>query len=148
MWEQEMYAYLTGHVRREGAMLREYLAAAESTESKAFAYLINLLANDERRHHQFINDLASSLRTDAEFHRDEPAIPRLDLDRDDDGRLQGLTKMLLDNEKDDLKEMKRLRRKMRSMEDSTLWTVIVDAILADTHKHIAILEFALAHVKK
>ena len=147
VWEQEMYSYLTDHVRREGAMLREYLDAAEETKSKAMAYLINMLANDERRHHQFINDLASSLRTDAEFRNEDPAIPRLDLDQADGGHILALTKRLLDNEKEDLKEMKRLRKELRSVEDTTLWTVIVDTILADTEKHIGILEFALDHAK-
>lgn len=147
VWEQEMYSYLTDHVRRESAMLQEYLAAAETTKSKAMAYLINMLANDERRHHQFINDLASSLKTDAEFRKEEPAIPRLDLEQADGGQLLALTKRLLDNEKEDLKEMKRLRKELRSVEDTTLWTVLVDTILHDTEKHISILEFAVEHAK-
>lgn len=148
VWEQEMYSYLTEHVRKESAILREYIAAAEATKSKAFAYLIDVLVQDERRHHQFISDVAASLRTDAEFHKEDPKIPRLDFEAEDGGHLVALTKRLLDNEREDYREMKRLRKDLRPLENTTMWTMLIDTILRDTEKHIGILEFALEQAKR
>ena len=145
VWEREMYAYLTEHVQREGKMLGEYVTAAETTPSKALSFLIRLLAEDERRHHQLINDLAASLKSEAEFRREEPVIPRLDFDADTSGRVRELTRELLEGEKSDLKEMKRLRKNLRTVQDYTLWALLVDVIMRDTEKHIAILQFALDH---
>lgn len=64
-----MFTYLTEHMRREGAMLEEYVAIAEGTESKALEYLVNLLVEDEHRHHRFFSELASSLKSEAETQR-------------------------------------------------------------------------------
>ena len=76
-----MFEHLTEHTRREGAMLSEYAAIAETTESKALQYVINLLLEDERRHHRYFNELAASLKSEAELSADDPVVPRLDLDR-------------------------------------------------------------------
>jgi hypothetical protein len=44
----------------------------------AFQYLASLIIGDEIRHHRMFKELASALRTDAEFRPEPPAIPRLD----------------------------------------------------------------------
>jgi hypothetical protein len=147
VWENEMYAHLVGHTRREGEMLHEYVAAAEATESQAFSYLLELLVADERRHHQLFDELASSLKTDAELSSADPVIPRLDLRRANQSDLMRLTKKLLDNERADKKELRRLSKELRNFKDTTLWGLIVDLMMRDTEKHIAILEFILTHAE-
>ena len=142
-----MYAHLVGHTRREGEMLQEYVAAAEATESQSFSYLLELLVADERRHHQLFDELASSLKTDAELSGADPVIPRLDLRRANQSDLMHLTKKLLDNERADKKELRRLSKELRDFKDTTLWGLIVDLMMRDTEKHIAILEFILTHAE-
>lgn len=147
VWERKMFDHLVNHTRREGAMLAEYVEAAEGTDSKAFAYLINLLMEDERRHHRFFNDLASSLKTDSELSGEEPVIPWLDLDRIERTELVRMTKELLDHERSDAAELRRLRKELRDVEDTTLWSLLVDIMERDTDKHIAILKFVIDHAK-
>lgn len=142
-----MYTYLTEHTRREGQMLEEYAAAAEGTQSKALSYLVNLLLEDEHRHHRLFNDLAASLKTEAELSGAEPVIPRLDFRSADRTELVAVAKKLLDNERADAKELKRLRKEMHQLEDTTLWAVLVDLMLRDTEKHIALLRFVVDHAK-
>jgi hypothetical protein len=148
VWEQEMYAFLTEHTRREGALLEEYVSVAQGTASNALSYLVNMLVEDERRHHRYFNELASSLRSDAELSRLDPVIPRLDFDRVEPDQLLADTKRLLDHEKADAAELKRLRKELRDLEDTTLWVLLVDVMSRDTDKHIAILRFVQEHAKK
>jgi len=142
-----MFVYLIEHMRREGAMLEEYVAAAEGTESKALAYLVNLLVEDERRHHRFFNELASSLKSEAELSGVEPVIPRLDLRVVDKADLLAITKRLLEHEQSDAAELKRLHKDLRDLQDTTLWGLLVEVMQRDTEKHIAILKFVADHAK-
>ncbi len=140
-----MFEHLTDHTRREGAMLNEYAAIAEATESKALNYVINLLLDDERRHHRYFNELASSLKSESELSGDDPVVPRLDLDRVDRAELRETTERLLEHEKSDAKELERLRKELRDVKDTTLWGLLVDIMFRDTEKHIAILRFVEQH---
>ena len=126
-------------------MLDEYAAIAETTESKALKYVIDLLLADERRHHQFFNDLAASLKSQAEFAADEPLVPRLDLDRVGRTELLDTTERLLENERDDLKELQHLRKELHDVKDTTLWDLLLDIMVRDTEKHIAMLRFVEKH---
>ena len=77
-WERDLYAHLTGHVDAERALLKEYSGAAETSPSKALRYLVNLLIDDEIRHHRMFTELAESLRTEASLRRcPGHSVPRL-----------------------------------------------------------------------
>lgn len=145
VWERELYEHLTQHVRNEGAILQQYAAAAEATDSLAFAYVVNLLFEDERRHHALFQGLAESLAHDAEFRKGDPTIPRLDFDRLDSEAVRTLTDALLTNERRDLRALRKLRRQVRDLEDTTLWGLVIDLMQHDTKKHIALLTFVQDH---
>jgi hypothetical protein len=148
VWERDLYNHLATHAETENVLLKEYAAAAEETDSKAFAYLVNLLIDDERRHHETFEALASSLKTEAELGGDEPEIPYLDLDRADRAQVRELSERMLERETQDAAELKRLHRELRSVKDTTLWDLLVSNMRADTDKHIAVLEFVLRHTPK
>ena len=147
VWDREMYAYLSNHARIEGEMLDGYLQAAARTESKALAYVIGLLVEDERRHHRQFSELAASLKAEAELRGEEPVVPRLDFRSADRDAILELTRGLLANEENDALELKRLRKDLRDVEDTTLWALLVDTMQIDTAKHIAILKFVERHAK-
>ncbi|MGE0306548.1 MAG: hypothetical protein AB7Q27_12380 [Acidimicrobiia bacterium] len=146
-WELDLLDYLTTHAQREGQMLDEYLTEASNTESKALAYLIGLLVDDERRHHRLFLDLAKSLKLDAELSGGDPAIPRLDFQHADRDVVLDVTRRLIANEEADAAELKRLRKDMRDLEDTTLWALLVDTMQLDTAKHLTILHFVEKHAK-
>ncbi|MDX2381089.1 MAG: hypothetical protein QNM02_15165 [Acidimicrobiia bacterium] len=146
-WTLDMWTFLTDHIRLEGEMLREYLDEAEGSESKALSYLLNVLVEDERRHHRYFSELASALKSDAELDPTEPVIPRLDLDRIDRADLLTSTRRLIEHEREDLTALKRLRKELHDVEDTTLWAVLVDVMLHDTEKHISILRFVEQHAR-
>ena len=147
MWQLELFDQLTGHVGRERGMLEEYVAEAARTESKALAYVINLLIADERRHHGQMTDLAMSLMSESELSGEAPVIPRLDFHKADSAELKDLTRRLIANEKDDAAELKRLRGGLDDVADTSLWALLVDTMRLDTEKHLAILRFVESHIR-
>ena len=144
--ETELFSHLSGHAKREGAILEEYAQAAMATESKALAYLVEILMEDERRHHRWFAELASSLEADASFSGTEPVVPRMDFHRADRVAVRDVTDRLLDHEKADEKELSRLQRELRDVSGTTLWGLLVELMQRDTEKHIAVLTFVKKHL--
>jgi rubrerythrin len=142
VWLQRLYRHLKEHVENERGLLEAYVEAAEATQSKALAYLVNLLIEDERRHHRLFAELADSLRSEAEMRPGEPTIPRIDFDKVPPGALREATDRLLESEKKDREELKELRHELRDFEDKTLWVLLVELMQRDTDKHIALIDFA------
>jgi hypothetical protein len=147
-WERDLYAHLTTHVENERGLLESYRAAAEASPSMALRYLVNLLIEDEVRHHRLFAQLADSLKTESLLGGEEPSVPPMDFTRADHDAVAALTDQLLKSERQDARELKRLRRKLRSVRHTTLWDLLVDLMERDTQKHIAILRFAQKHAKR
>lgn len=147
-WARDLYAHLTSHVEKERGMLEEYRSAAEASSSKAFEYLVNLLIEDEIRHHRILLELADSLETISLRPGEEPQVPYLDFNRTNKEAVSDLTEKLLENEQRDALELKRLQRELREVKDTSIWGLLVDLMERDTQKHIAILKFVKKHTKR
>jgi hypothetical protein len=148
-WARDLYVHLTSHVETERGMLEEYGSAAEASSSKAFAYLVNLLIEDEMRHHRILSALADSLETmSLRPGAKDPPIPYLDFNKTNKETVLDLTEKLLEKEQQDALELKRLQRELRDVKDTTLWGLLVDLMERDTQKHVAILKFVKKHTKR
>jgi rubrerythrin len=148
VWERDLYNHLATHIDNESSLLQDYVTAAEETDSKAFAYLVNLLIDDERRHHSTFAALAESLKTEAELGGEDPEIPYLDLDRADRAQVRELSERLLEREKEDAAELKRLHGQLKDVRNTSLWDLLVSNMRRDTDKHIEILDFVLRNTPK
>jgi hypothetical protein len=148
VWEERLYEHLTTHEVKEREVLVEYQDAAAATRSAAFAYLADLIVDDEIRHHKIFRDLAAALKTDAEMRPEEPVIPRLDVARGDPQKVIELTERLLESERDDAKELHRLAGDLKDVKDTTIWWLLVKLMEMDTAKHIEVLEFVQHHARK
>jgi rubrerythrin len=147
-WERELFELLSSHVEREREILQEYQAAAQETRSKAFAYVIGLLVDDEKRHHELFKSLAQTVRNEAELIPGSPVIPYMDFDRIDSEKIRRLSLELLRNEDEDAKELRKLHDRLNEVQHTTLWDLLVGLMRRDTDKHIAMLEFVLAHTPR
>jgi rubrerythrin len=147
VWERKMLGFLREHVTRESALLEEYAFAAEYIESRALRYLMRILLDDEQRHHRWFHELASSLTMSASSSAGDPHVPDLDFRGFDQTAVQTLVQRMVDNEKDDARELKQLRRQLRDFEDTTLWALLVQLMELDTEKHLRILRFVQQHSK-
>jgi rubrerythrin len=144
-WERQLWTHLTDHVKAERGLLEEYSAVAEQAQSKAFRYIVNLLIEDEIRHHRIFSELAKSLETEALLKREDPIVPYPDFDQADRAAVLDCTQRLLKNEEQDARELKRLQRELHDVKDTTLWSLLVDLMQRDTQKHIALLRFVKKH---
>ena len=146
--DAELFSMLRSHVAKERALLGEYVVAAKETNSKALAYLVDLLIHDERRHHRFFLELASSLKSEAELSAEGPAVPRVDFDHTNAAGVISVTNRLLASERDDARELKRIRAMVGDESNTTLWGLLIDIMQRDTEKHIKILQFANKQAKR
>lgn len=146
VWEQEIYDHLCRHVEQEQEVLDEYAAAASETDSDAFQYLVNLIIQDERRHHERFSELASTLRSSVTWDA-QPAVPRLAQWGPLPERVVAASETLLAAERADLKELRELVQKLKVVKDTTLWQLLVRLMEHDTEKHIMVLEFVRDHAR-
>jgi rubrerythrin len=147
MWQADLFAHLTSHADAERDILDEYVTAAKQTKSKALSYLVDLLIEDEIRHHTLFEQLAKSLKTLAELSGAEPEVPYVDFQKVDRSAVLEVNQRLLTREREDRRELKRLQRELQGVKDSTLWSLLVDVMRRDTEKHIAILGFVDKHTR-
>jgi rubrerythrin len=145
--ERELYGHFVNHVETERAVLEQYVAVANESESKAFRYLVNLLIEDEIRHHRLFMEIAESIKTESLTGEEDPKVPGLDLYRADRAKTLESTSTLLKSEQDDAIELKRLQRLLKEVQDVTLWSLLVELMQLDTKKHIAILRFVRKHTR-
>ena len=141
VWEQQLYDHVTVHGKNEGEILQSYQELVESTDSPAFAYLAAIILDDERRHHQLLDDLAKTIRTKAELSGEPTPIPDLGLFKADRERILAETERFLAFEKEDNKELERLAKELKDVRDTTVWQLVVRLMQQDNEKHRRILEF-------
>ncbi len=142
VWEEDLHRLLTSHVVSERALLDEYVETSRTTGSQALAYIVDLLIEDERRHHRIWLDLADSLCVDARLLDEPTAIPAVDFNPSNADRVLAITKRLLASEREDIRQLRKVHKALESVHDTTLWGLLVELMEHDTKKHIAILRFA------
>lgn len=140
VFDQQLYDHIRAHGSGEAETLVAYEELAQTTESKAFAYLAGLILEDERRHHRLLADLAETIRTSAELSGKPTPIPYLDFHKDREAILKA-TRAFLKVERDDNRELKRLANEMKALKDTTAWTLILRIMQHDNAKHRLILRF-------
>jgi rubrerythrin len=146
--DRALYAHLTNHIAMERGLLEEYREISERTQSKAFRYLVELLIEDEIRHHKIFSELTESLETTALMKAKEPVVPYIDFAQADRGGVLEATKRLLDQEKEDARDLKRIQRAIYDTKDGSLNVLLVELMQRDTQKHIAILRFVRKHATR
>ncbi len=130
---------LARHGSEEGRLLDVYEELAKSTSNKAVQYLVNLILDDERRHHRLLADVANAMAWESLNDDDVPVAPSLSPRAD--RALVEHTRKLRRAEREDHKKLRELRKRLRPYADTTMWALIVDLMVLDTEKHMAILRF-------
>ncbi len=140
-WEWEVVALLEQHGAKEGELLERYQRYAESADSATVRFLVRLILDEERRHHENFAGLAEAIAWGAARRSDDtgavPAMRPGEVDRD----LRAETKALLRAERKDSAELRDLLHRMKSIRNTTVWALLVELVIDDTDKHIRILRF-------
>lgn len=147
VFDQRLYDHVSSHVEHEVEALQGYEALATSTESEAFKFLAGMILQDERKHHQLLADLAQTIKVTAELSREPARLPFLDLHKDREA-IVAATEMLLEIEKEDQEQLKKLASEVKDFKDTSLWELVLKIMEADNTKHRMILKFVRDHAKR
>ena len=139
-FEHRVLHQLEHHSANESALLEAYHEIAERSDTgSAVRFLIELILDDERRHHELFEQMANTFRS---FMWELPVEPRLPAATQlHEPELRDATAQLLRSERRDRKELKALRSELGKQRGLALDELIVDLMLHDTEKHIAILKY-------
>lgn len=144
--ERAVLGMVESHGAREGAALASYeRVAADADAGAAVRYLVDLILDDERRHHRVFDEMANELKSFLWEVPVEPRVPSIAPRRD--AALLAQTEALLAFENEDRKELRHLQKALRHSPRSSLHPLLVELMLHDTAKHVAILTFIRDHLK-
>jgi hypothetical protein len=136
---RELVELLSRHGSEEGAILDSYVDFAEKSNDGSVKYLINMILDDERRHHRLLAEMANAIAWSDIKANPEPSTPALTGGLT--ASLSDLIAQLLRFERKDAHELKRLRKRLRPFSATTMWALLVDLMILDTKKHTTILRF-------
>jgi len=142
VFTHEIVEAVDRHGRDEAELLERYQRFVEEAESPAARYLVQLILDDEQRHHRVLEELANTIAWGWTKGVPEEVVPVFSRDCED-AALRAETRALLGHELRDRTQLRRLRRRLRSYGDAPLWGLLVNLMRADTEKHIDILRFIL-----
>lgn len=139
VWEAELFDYLSQHIENEAKLLDSYCDLAGRSGSPYVSYLLELIAQDEARHHTLFGELLNALRATVE--RDVgPSVPNVTPVENAD-EIQAETERFIGFETEDLRHLKRLAGELRPMRGLSLWPMLVETMERDTEKHLVMLRF-------
>jgi hypothetical protein len=144
-WQLDVLTALQGHGRREGDALAAYQRYALASDDDGIRYLAGLIMEDEERHHRMIGEIVNRVRSSLEEVDLEPRVPAIGAENDPG--FAARTDELLALERGDLHELRHLKKVLRRDTGSSLLPLLVDVMIHDTSKHIAILDFIKGHTR-
>jgi rubrerythrin len=133
------------HVREEQQFLDSYRELVDTVDDPATRLLIELIIEDEDRHHGLMARLAEEVRNAP----DGPAVtaaPRFA--SDDVARLREPTERFLEAERNDRQALRALAKALRPLGEQNVWPLIVELMEIDTRKHIRILEYLRGRMRE
>jgi hypothetical protein len=136
---RELVELIVRHGAEEGALLATYEKLAVDAPDESVRYLINLILEDEHRHHRLLAELSNAMAWGVASHAPGTTVPRLP--GNISGALLEQTKILRKSEEADYRSLQGIRRRLRPFANTTLWVLVVDLMLLDTKKHATILRF-------
>lgn len=147
VWEARIFDRLASHLDAEVPLMSAYARLADESNSPYVKYLVDLILEDEARHHRLLTEFLHSVCLAVAPTPPGPHIPppgRVD----NADELLALTDRLIDFEGADLRSLRRLAREVRGVRNDTLWALIVGTMQRDTQKHLAILRFTRERVRE
>jgi hypothetical protein len=137
----EVVKAIDRHGREESELLIRYERFAENAESPVAEYLVQLILDEERRHHRMLEELATAIAWGSLGGAARRTLPIMPLQSGYDRAFRTETRALLRHELRDRKELRHLQRRLLNVGDVPFWGLLVGLIQLDTEKHISILRF-------
>jgi len=139
-WHARISHAFAVHARDERYVLDRYEELARVVTDPGTRFLIDLIVEDEHRHHGFFERLRSSAAvTPGQDDQIVPLPPRPDL-----AQVPALlenTRRFREAEEGDVETLRQLEHELRSVDDERLWHLLVVVMQLDTEKHLRILRY-------
>ena len=134
-WVRITHAF-EAHVREETLFLQAYEELCQSVEDPGTRFLIDLILEDERRHHDLFRELADAARS---LEPGKGGLVAPDPSPEEARRILEPTQRFLEAELEDRRHLRELAKELDGTADS-LWRLLIELMDLDTRKHVAILE--------
>ncbi len=157
---------LEAHESGEQEILHEYEQAAKESPDSGVRFLMDLILEDETRHHRWISTMTNGVRHSLKPAEGPSPLPPIETNASDSSALIAQTERFLKLEREALHELRQLHKTMQWIEDEgrTLYgeqtgaveiekpertakwmrnspaDLIVEMMTADTERHIRILD--------
>lgn len=138
-WARIAHAF-AAHVRGESYALQAYAEAAGTTSDAGTRFLLELILEDEERHHEVFRRLSESVAPDV-ASRALPGPPSPS--GEERTRLTEQVRGFLADERSEAAHLAELHRELRPVERETMWGLLVDLMALDTSKHVRMLGYLL-----
>lgn len=129
---------LEHHLADEATILAEYRDLEDSPD-EAVRYLAQLIMDDEQRHHRVLTEILNRFRTSAWFVEQTPRVPSF-TKSSDPGALKDSVRRLRAFERRDLRQLKKLERRLGVLRRDSINGVLVRSLVMDTRKHLLYLK--------
>jgi hypothetical protein len=142
MTVQDVLVALDGHAAHEATLLQDYQRAARMSDDPQLRLLMNLILQDEERHHVISKALVMTIESALSGVPDEGAVPAQVAQPDAavDGDLLELTNRFIVAERRGIDEDRWLSRMCEGLNDGLL-SLLLETMIQDSRKHLKILEF-------
>jgi hypothetical protein len=138
---EELLDIMENHAADEEESLASYRQIASSTTDPVVAFLMNMVLEDENRHHTLLERMAATLRDGLAWRRSPDDLPSSILV---EGRGAAETiaavKEFAKEERQGVKHLRALAREHRRMHGG-LFTLLLETMALDSEKHELILHF-------
>jgi rubrerythrin len=136
-WARITHAFQV-HVREEETFLESYRELVHEIGEPGMRFLVELILEDEERHHALMERMAHETRGD---HDIEPTPEPPHFTAEEAARLLEPTERFYEAEREDREKLAALIRDLRPVRDDTLWSLLVELMEIDTQKHVKILDY-------
>lgn len=131
---------LEAHEKEEADLLASYEEAARSEADAGVSFLMNLILEDEKRHHGMMQSMAEEVRDSLLWLHDGPPLPVITAAGEERKKLLRQTQTFLRIEREGLRDLEMLEKKTKDLHSGML-ALMIDTMRADTNKHAHILEY-------
>jgi bacterioferritin (cytochrome b1) len=135
------------HERSEGKYTQRYKEIAETTKSPLVKFLLGLIVSDEERHHAVTRAMAANLEESLRWTKIEGAMPGIEDLAEADKELVHITEEFIQVEKQGIAAYKDLMKATKGYH-AGLFALLLKSMVHDSEKHIDILEFLRANIKR
>ena len=135
------------HERSEGQYTQRYKEIAQQCKSPLVKFLLGLIISDEERHHAVTRAMAANLEESLRWTKIEGALPGIEDLSPADSELTQITEEFIRVEKHGIDAYKDLMKATKGYH-AGLFALLLKSMIHDSEKHIDILEFLRANLKR